>query len=196
MIAGMALGGCVCGHLRSKDQLSLDTVEPSVAIAGVRTPLLLRGNGFRPGVVTDVDDKDATAEPLSLRVGGTEIGNPVLRADGAIEAMLPDTLVPGVYEVSISLGLRHARGAALQIVAPIEVTLEAPADLASGEERTFSLAVASRAPSDVMLAVDRIGVWPNGSATASGLVLPLLVGPQAASPTRIRTTSPSRSSAI
>src|SRR5438874_955049 len=135
MIAGMALGGCVCGHVRSKDQLSLDTVEPSVAIAGVRTPLLLRGNGFRPGVVTDVDDKDATAEPLSLRIGETEIGNPVLRADGAIEAMLPDTLAPGVYEVSISLGLRHAGGAALQIVAPIEVTLEAPADLASGEER-------------------------------------------------------------
>src|SRR5439155_1396210 len=60
MIAGMALGGCVCGHLRSKDQLSLDTVEPS----------------------------------------------------------------------------------------------------------------------DVMLALDRIGVWPHGSATASGLVLPVLVGPQ------------------
>ena len=178
MIAGVALGGCVCGHLRSKDQLSLDKVEPSVAIAGVCTPLLLRGNGFRPGVVTDVDDKDATAEPLSLRIGETEIGNPVLRADGAIEAMLPDTLAPGVYEVSISLGLRHAGGAALQIVAPIEVTLEAPADLASGEERTFSLAVASRAPSDVMLALDRIGVWPHGSATASGLVLPVLVGPQ------------------
>ena len=27
-------------------------------------------------------------------------------------------------------------------------------------------------------ALDRIGVWPNGSATASGLVLPVLVGPQ------------------
>ena len=47
MIAGVALGGCVCGHLRSKDQLSLDKVEPSVAIAGVCTPLLLRGNGGR-----------------------------------------------------------------------------------------------------------------------------------------------------
>src|SRR5438128_5463214 len=178
MIAGVALGGCVCGHLRSKDQLSLDKVEPSVAIAGVCTPLLLRGNGFRPGVVTDVDDKDATSEPLSLRIGGTEIANPVLRADGAIEATLPDTVAPGVYEVSISLGPRHAGGAALRVGAPSEVTLRAPADLASGEERTFSLVVASRAPSDVMLAVDRIGVWPDGSAIASGVVLPVLVGPQ------------------
>jgi len=136
MIAGVALGGCVCGHLRSKDQLSLDKVEPSVAVAGVRTPLLLRGNGFRPGVVTDVDDKDATAESLSLRIGGTEIANPVLRADGAIEATLPDTVAPGVYEVSISLGPRHAGGAALQVVAPIEVTLQAPADLSRGDART------------------------------------------------------------
>src|SRR2546427_4931590 len=126
MIAGMALGGCVCGHVRSKDQLSLDTVEPSVAIAGVCTPLLLRGNGLRPGVVTDVDDKDATSEPLSLRIGPVEIANPVLRADGAIEATLPDTLAPGVYEVSISLGRRHAGGAALQVVAPIAVRLQSP----------------------------------------------------------------------
>src|SRR2546426_11915815 len=81
VLAGVALGGCVCGHLRSKDQLSLVKVEPSVAVAGVRTQLLLRGNGFRPGVVTDVDDKDATAEQLSLRIGGTEIANPILRPD-------------------------------------------------------------------------------------------------------------------
>src|SRR2546428_3013492 len=157
MIAGMALGGCVCGHVRSKDQLSLDTVEPSVAIAGVRTPLLLRGNGFRPGVVTDVDDKDATAEPLSLRIGETEIGNPVLRADGAIEAMLPDTLAPGVYEVSISLGQRQAAGAALPIVAPIEGALEAPGGLASGGERPFSVAGSSRAPPGALLLLDRLG---------------------------------------
>src|SRR3989475_3120447 len=178
VLAGVALGGCVCGHLRSKDQLSLDAVEPAVAVAGVRTPLLLRGNGFRPGMVTDVDGKTATAESLSLRIGPAEIAGPVLRADGAIEAMLPDTLAPGIYEVSLSLGQRQAAGAALQIVAPIEVALEAPGDLASGEERPFSVEVTSRAPSGVMLALEGLGGSPDGSATASGLVLPVLVGPQ------------------
>jgi hypothetical protein len=178
VLAGVALGGCVCGHLRSRDQLSLDAIEPSVAIAGVRTPLLIRGNGFRPGVVTDVDGKTATADSLSLRIGPAEIADPVLRADGAIEAVVPDTLAPGVYEVSISLGQRGVGGMALQIVAPIEVTLHAPADLASGEQKPFSLQVVSRAPSDVMLSIERIGVFPNGPAIASGLVLPVLVGPQ------------------
>src|SRR5438874_12944014 len=94
MIAGVALGGCVCGHLRSKDQLSLDKVEPSVSIAGICTPLLLRGNGFRPGVITDVEDKDAPSEPLSLPISPMEIAYPILRADGGIEATLPTTPTP------------------------------------------------------------------------------------------------------
>jgi hypothetical protein len=158
LLAAVALGGCVCTHIGSQDQgLSLRGVEPSFAVAGVKTPLLLRGDGFRPRVVTNLDGKDATAEALSVRVGPSELADAVLRPDGTIEATLPDTLPPGVYEISIALGRRQTLlGAAVQVVAPIEVTLSVPGDLASGEERPFSLEVTSRAPSDVVLALDSL----------------------------------------
>jgi hypothetical protein len=103
----------------------------------------------------------------------------VLRPDGAIEATLPDTLPPGVYDLSIVLGRRQTIvGAAVQVVPPIEVTLSVPGDLASGEQRPFSFEVTSRAPSDVVLALDSLGMWPAGFAAASGLTVPVLVGPQ------------------
>src|SRR2546428_3961794 len=121
VLAGVALGGCVCGHLRSKDQLSLDAVEPPVAVAGVRTPPLLRGNGVRPGMVTDVDGKTATAESLSLRIGPAEIACPVLRPDGAIEAMLPATPPPGIYRGPPPLRQRPPPGAPPPISRPPEV---------------------------------------------------------------------------
>ncbi len=180
LLAAVALGGCVCTHVGSQDQgLSLNAVEPSFAVAGVKTPLLLRGDGFRPRVVTNLDGRDATAEALTVRVGPSELADAALRPDGTIEATLPDTLPPGVYEISIGLGPRQTiLGAAVQVVAPIEVTLSAPGDLASGEERPFSLEVTSRAPSDVVLALDSLGMWPDGFAAADGLTLPVLVGPQ------------------
>ena len=194
LLATLALGGCVCGHVASQDHFSLDAVEPPVVVAGVRTPVLLRGHGFRPTVVTDLDGKNATAELLSMRIGPTEIAKPVLRADGAIEATLPDTLAPGLYEVSISLGSRQARGAGLEVVAPIEVALDAPNDLASGEERPFSLLVTSRASSDVMLSLDSLAVLPDGSARAGDFVLPVLLGSQ--EPAKVFGTLTSQHSAM
>jgi len=69
LLAAVALGGCVCTHVGSQDQgLSLTAVEPPFAVAGVKTPLLLRGDGFRPRVVTNLEGKDATAEVLSVRL--------------------------------------------------------------------------------------------------------------------------------
>ena len=178
LLAAVALGGCVCTHVGSQDQgLSLSAVEPSVAVAGVKTPLRLRGDGFRPLVVTDLQGKNATAEALSVRVGPSELADAVLRPDGAIEATLPDTLVPGVYDISIALGRRQTLlGAAVQVVAPIAVTLFVPVDLASGEEQPFSIEVTSRAPSDVVLALDSLVMWPDGFAAADGLMVPVLVG--------------------
>jgi len=38
--------------------------------------------------------------------------------------------------------------------------------------------VTSRAPSDVVLALDSLGMWPDGFAAADGLMVPALVGPQ------------------
>jgi hypothetical protein len=180
LLAAVALGGCVCTHVGSQDQgLSLTAVEPPFAVAGVKTPLLLRGDGFRPRVVTNLEGKDATAEVLSVRVGPSELADAMLRPDGVIEATLPDTLPPGIYEIAIVLGRRQTIvGAAVQVVAPIEVTLSAPADLASGEQRPFSLEVTSRAPANVVLALDSLGMWPAGFAAASGLGVPVMVGPQ------------------
>src|SRR5229473_3446623 len=178
LLASVALGGCVCS--RAGGGLSLDRVEPAIAVAGVRAPVLLHGTGFTAAVVTNLGEKTATAAALSVRIGPAQLSNPVLRADGVIEATLPDTLAPGVYEVSVALGARQAfRSAALEVVPPIEVAIGAPTDLAFGEKRPFSLQVTSRAPSDVMLALDSMGVSPAGSATAFGVVLPALVGPQA-----------------
>src|SRR6266851_793919 len=155
LLAAVALGGCDWSH--SGGGLSLDRVEPAIAVAGVRAPVLLHGTGFTAAVVTDLGKKTAAAAALSVRIGPAQLSNPVLRADGVIEATLPDTLAAGVYEVSVALGAR----------------------LAFGEKRPFSLQVTSRAPSDVMLALDSMGVSPAGSATAFGVVLPALVGPQA-----------------
>ena len=177
LLAAVALGGCDWSH--SGGGLSLDRVEPAIAVAGVRAPVLLHGTGFT-AVVTDLGKKTAAAAALSVRIGPAQLSNPVLRADGVIEATLPDTLAPGVYEVSVALGARQAfRSAALEVVPPIEVAIGAPTDLAFGEKRPFSLQVTSRAPSDVTLALDSMGVSPAGSATAFGVVLPALVGPQA-----------------
>src|SRR5229473_3477122 len=177
LLAAVALGGCDWSH--SGGGLSLDRVEPAIAVAGVRAPVLLHGTGFT-AVVTDLGKKTAAAAALSVRIGPAQLSNPVLRADGVIEATLPDTLAPGVYEVSVALGARQAfRSAALEVVPPIEVAIGAPTDLAFGEKRPFSLQVTSRAPSDVMLALDSMGVSPAGSAAALGVVLPALVAPQA-----------------
>ena len=84
LLAAVALGGCVCTHVGAQDQgLSLHAVEPSFAVAGVKTALVLRGEGFRPRVVTDLDGKNATAENLSVRVGPLELADAALDADGA-----------------------------------------------------------------------------------------------------------------
>src|SRR6266851_6722316 len=153
LLAAVALGGCDWSH--SGGGLSLDRVEPAIAVAGVRAPVLLHGTGFTAAVVTDLGKKTAAAAALSVRIGPAQLSNPVLRADGVIEATLPDTLAAGVYEVSVALGARQAfRSAALEVVPPIEVAIGAPTDLAFGEKRPFSLQVTSRAPSDVMLALD------------------------------------------
>src|SRR5216683_1278121 len=178
LLAAVALGGCDWSH--SGGGLSLARVQPAIAPAAVRAPVLLHGTGFTAAVVTDLGKKTAAAAALSVRIGPAQLSNPVLRADGVIEATLPDTLAAGVYEVSVALGARQAfRSAALEVVPPIEVAIGAPTDLAFGEKRPFSLQVTSRAPSDVMLALDSMGVSPAGSATAFGVVLPALVGPQA-----------------
>jgi hypothetical protein len=179
LLAAVALGGCVCGHLPSQGQLSLDSVEPSLVVAGVRTKLLLRGSGFRAAVVTDLDGKRSTADSLSVRVGAAQLAAALLRPDGVIETTLPDTLAPGRYQVSLALGPRQAvLVSALEVVAPVEVALVAPRDLASGEERQFSLEVTSRAVSEVGLALASIGVSPQGAATVGGLSLPALVSGQ------------------
>ncbi len=179
LLAAVALGGCVCGHLPSQGQLSIDSVQPFLTVAGVHTQLLLRGRGFRAAVVTDLDGRGSSADSLSVRVGTVQLAAAVLRADGVIEATLPDTLAPGLYQVSLALGQRQAvLDSGLEVVAPVEVALVAPKDLASGEERQFSLEVTSRAASEVGLAVASVSVSPQGAATVGGLSLPALVGGQ------------------
>lgn len=175
-LAALALSSCTCAQRGLPDQLSLDSVEPAIAVAGVVTPLLLHGSGFRAPVVTNLGAKSASGDPLFVRVGSIDLGNAVLHADGSIEATLPDTLLPGVYEVSIALGARQAaRSAALEVVAPLEVALAAPTDLASGEEQSFSIALTSRAPS-VQVAIDSLSVTPGGTVAVSGLLLPSFLG--------------------
>jgi hypothetical protein len=170
--------GCTYGHV-SHSLLALDAVEPASAVAGVAVAIRLHGRGFRPVVVADLGGKGAASDPLSARVGDAVIADAVLRADDLIEGTLPNTLAPGTYPVSVSLGDRQAEGTAtITVLAPIDVALSAPADLASGEERQFSLQITSRAPASVKLAVDAASVAPGGAAGVSGLSLPASVGPE------------------
>jgi len=174
----LALGGCVCGQVGSAPgTLAIDSLEPALAVAGVRTPLKIHGSGLRTELVTDLGGQTASADALSVTVGATPLKGAELAADGTIKVTLPDSIAPGVYQVSVSLGARHAQAAtALEVVAPVELALQAPKDLASGEESQFSLQVTSRAPSDVGLAVDSLAAVPEGALEVGSFSLPAMVG--------------------
>ncbi|TMA33557.1 MAG: hypothetical protein E6J88_00720 [Deltaproteobacteria bacterium] len=169
----------MCGRTAPQIGPSLAAVEPGTVVAGVRTPIALHGSGFRVAVTADLGEKTASAEPIAAIAGTTPLETPVLRDDGLVEAVLPGSLEPGLYRVGLSLGTRQAGGdVAVEVVAPVEVGLQAPADLAAGDEREFSLQISSRAPSDVQLALDSAQVTPAQAAAVNGLSLPASLAPE------------------
>ncbi|TMB10379.1 MAG: hypothetical protein E6J66_11960, partial [Deltaproteobacteria bacterium] len=172
VVCALAFGGCVCDRHTPDGGFVLDAVAPSPVVAGVRAKVALKGAGFRVSVRSDLGAKTVTSDSISASAGPADLQSPVLRDDGLIDAVVPDTLEPGVWPVSLSIGGTAAGGTpALEVVAPIELALHAPADLASGESGALVLDVSSRAPTQVHVSLESQGVAPDGLAGISGLSL-------------------------
>ena len=126
VVCALAFGGCVCGRHTPDGGFVLDAVAPSPVVAGVRAKVALKGAGFRVSVRSDLGAKTVTSDSISASAGPADLQSPVLRDDGLIDAVVPDTLEPGVWPVSLSIGGTAAGGTpALEVVAPIELALHA-----------------------------------------------------------------------
>ena len=138
----------------------------------------IHGSGFRLELVTTLDGK-ASPDPFSVRVGALPLTTAVLRDSGLIEATLPDQLAPGVYPVTVSIGSRQAvLEGGVQVLAPIGLALQAPANLGSGQGQPFGLSVSSRATTPVRISLESAGLTPAGAAAMSALLLPSALQPE------------------
>ena len=94
-----------CTDAYSVPEPDIDRVEPSSVYVGESVSISIHGSGFHRRVTSDISGGATTVEPIQVALVSAQSGERVQleevtwRSEQLLEALVPGTLSPGVYDV-------------------------------------------------------------------------------------------------
>jgi len=88
----------------SSSEFAVTAVTPATGLNTQVTPIQITGTGFRLPIHSDLDTGETRFGGMQLVVGSTPLGNVVRNDDQRFDAEVPMGLVPGTYDVAVTLG--------------------------------------------------------------------------------------------
>ncbi len=173
-------GGCSGSPAGSAD-LTLDAIEPAIAMATARTAVEITGTGFHVPVQVSLDNDTLDTEPIQITLGGVDLEEIVLLDMTRITAFVPNDLPVGSHDLEITLPDNDSAEltAAFEVLAPITATLATEPEINAGGEVILTLSVVSLADTTLAIGLDGpVVTAPTGvlSSGALGLAGDLTAG--------------------
>jgi hypothetical protein len=164
-----------CTEVPGPPSLSLEAIDPPRGIAGLRTPVVLRGASFRYWLETSLSGAAPAAADVVVMVGGVALEEVVLQSETELTATVPATLPVGLHDVSLAFpdGRTAALTAAYEAEPPVALTLvPTPATLARQERGLVELTLESLVDAELSLELDQAGASPPEAFALEMPVIP------------------------
>lgn len=95
-----------CSTMPAAEDPTVARVEPASGINSEVVPVRIEGAGFHLPIVDDLDTGELAVGVVNVRIGDTPLGDVAWRGEMLIEGAVPAGLVPGTYDVTVSIGER------------------------------------------------------------------------------------------